>query len=177
MCVCGYQSTESSYKGSFYVYPYQQRVRLSSLDNSVSTTIGQHADNSKLVGVDYDFASGMVYVVDEAAATITASNSTHTLLVVSRLNKPKGVAFDWLNSTLYWTEERAIHYCRVNADFVCHPSTLVSASSGSPRAIAVDPYRQYDNCTETRLCGCMISFYIRFLESYIGQKRATRLEL
>lgn len=116
-------------------------------DASQSTTIGQQTGSSKPVAVDYDPSRGYVFIVDRAARHITGSNDTHTLVVVTGLSKPRGLAFNWMNSTLFWTENKVIRYCHVDFDasVFCNPATLDVGPLDTPHAIAVDPQRGYAN--------------------------------
>ena len=129
----------------FFVYTYGQSVQLVNFDTTRSATVGQQGSDGKPIAVDYDPSGGYLFIVDKNKMVITASNSTDTVVLVTGLYKPRGVAFDWINKTLYWTDQGIIRFCLLDfgASTFCRPATLAVGSLSSAHAIAVDPQRGY----------------------------------
>lgn len=133
----------------FYIYTYGSSVQLVSFDATRSATVG--LQDQKPVAIGYDPRGGYLFIVDKSKMIITASNSTDTVVLVNNLYKPRGVAFDWINRTLYWTDQGDIRFCLLDfgASTFCRPTTLSVGSLSNPHAIAVDPQRGQVYWTES----------------------------
>ena len=70
------------------------------------------------------------------------SPKAHPLIPKDFVDYPFGVAVDWVNDHLYWTEYtmHKISVSYLNGSF---PSLVVNTSGGSPQSIAVHPGQRY----------------------------------
>ncbi|CAL8405177.1 unnamed protein product [Arctogadus glacialis] len=98
--------------------------------------------------VDYVYARGLVYWSDvsEEAIKCTAfnrsgdSSAPQTVVVVSGLASPDGLACDWLGGKLYWTDSETNRVEVAELDGSLR-KVLFWRELDQPRAIALDPER------------------------------------
>ena len=94
------------------------------------------------VAIDYDYDTGFIYWTDVVLGNIQRAvfdDDSRTIEVVVRgLKSPEGLAVDWINKKLYWTDAGSdvIEVAEFN---VRHRMTLITTGLGNPRAIVVHP--------------------------------------
>lgn len=68
-------------------------------------------------------------------------NGTFFLHLLSGIQSPEGLAIDWLNREVYWTDSGYDKIVAVNLD-TKEVRTVASENLVNPRGIAVNPYRR-----------------------------------
>ena len=92
--------------------------------------------------MDFDFDEGKIYWSDVISDTILRADvkngSDVEVIIKEDLNTPEGIAVDWINKKLYWTDAGAL---RIEVADVNGGNRLSLVQSGlvQPRAIAVHP--------------------------------------
>ena len=95
------------------------------------------------VGVDFDHDTGYLYWTDGIQRNIQRSAVTadgHDVeVVVKGLGRPDGVAVDWVNKKIYWTDPGTnnISVSDLNGASCME---LIATGLQEPRAIVVHPY-------------------------------------
>lgn len=92
--------------------------------------------------MDYDFESGYIFWTDVINETINRAKMEEKpkvdVLVKIDLDTPDGIAVDWINKKLYWTDTGTdmIEVADFDGD---HRLELITTGLEEPRAIAVHP--------------------------------------
>ena len=99
-------------------------------------------DQRNAVGVDFDFDTGFIYWTDKLSHKIQrapVNNSRNIEMVLDDgLSSPEGLAVDWVNKKLYWTDP-GTDVVGV-ADFDGNSRmNLITTGLIKPRAIVVHP--------------------------------------
>ena len=93
--------------------------------------------------MDFDFEQGNVYWSDVISNTIQraplVNSSNVTVVVRDRLNTSEGIALDWINRKLYWTDAAAGKIEVSDLDGK-RRLPLVTSDLRNPRAIVVHPF-------------------------------------
>lgn len=73
------------------------------------------------------------------------------------ITSPEGVALDWLNQAIYWTDSGKKVIEAINLDGT-YRRTVISGALVNPRGIAVDPYRRLVFCIKN-----VVSYLINYI--------------
>uniref|UniRef100_A0A673MSU7 LDL receptor related protein 8 n=1 Tax=Sinocyclocheilus rhinocerous TaxID=307959 RepID=A0A673MSU7_9TELE len=101
------------------------------------------------VAIDIDVVANRMYWCDRFQHKIysayiheASDPSRHVTLIDSDLHSPEGLALDWVQHNLYWTDsgDRTISVASVDGS---RRRVLISTDLSEPRAIAVDPERGF----------------------------------
>uniref|UniRef100_A0A8C1KZW2 LDL receptor related protein 8 n=1 Tax=Cyprinus carpio TaxID=7962 RepID=A0A8C1KZW2_CYPCA len=101
------------------------------------------------VAIDIDVAANRMYWCDRFQHKIysayiheASDPSRHITLIDSDLHSPEGLALDWVQHNLYWTDsgDRTISVASADGS---RRRVLISTDLSEPRAIAVDPERGF----------------------------------
>ncbi|XP_030630637.1 low-density lipoprotein receptor-related protein 8-like [Chanos chanos] len=101
------------------------------------------------VAIDVDVASNRMFWCDRFHRRIysayiheASDPSRHVTLIDSDLHSPEGLALDWVQHNLYWTDsgDRTISVARADGS---RRRVLIDTELNEPRAIAVDPERGF----------------------------------
>uniref|UniRef100_A0A8C1U788 LDL receptor related protein 8 n=1 Tax=Cyprinus carpio TaxID=7962 RepID=A0A8C1U788_CYPCA len=101
------------------------------------------------VAIDIDVAANRMYWCDRFQHKIysayiheASDPSRHVTLIDSDLHSPEGLALDWVQHNLYWTDsgDRTISVASADGS---RRRVLISTDLSEPRAIAVDPERGF----------------------------------
>lgn len=96
--------------------------------------------------VAYDPVDQYIYWADNVKHAIfrTKLNGSDASVVIPNIPSPEGLAIDWIARTIYWTErdEKRIEVAMLNGT---QRKIIIDSLLDSPRAIAVDPLRGYNN--------------------------------
>ncbi|XP_059358393.1 low-density lipoprotein receptor-related protein 8-like isoform X2 [Carassius carassius] len=101
------------------------------------------------VAIDIDVAANRMYWCDRFQHKIysayiheASDPSRHVTLIDSHLHSPEGLALDWVQHNLYWTDsgDRTISVASADGS---RRRVLISTDLSEPRAIAVDPERGF----------------------------------
>ncbi|KTF71223.1 hypothetical protein cypCar_00045079, partial [Cyprinus carpio] len=99
------------------------------------------------VAIDINVAANRMYWCDRFQHKIysayiheASDPSRHVTLIDSHLHSPEGLALDWVQHNLYWTDsgDRTISVASADGS---RRRVLISTDLSEPRAIAVDPER------------------------------------
>ncbi|XP_066928142.1 low-density lipoprotein receptor-related protein 1-like [Clytia hemisphaerica] len=95
--------------------------------------------------IDYHFKTGTIYLADDskdAIFRVKQDGSQLEPVVTKALDRPQGIAVDWIAENLYWTdaETHLIEVSRLNGS---NRLILINAQVDSPRAIVVYPQKGY----------------------------------
>ena len=100
-------------------------------------------DSYGAIGLDFDFEQGNVYWSDVISNTIQraplVNSSNVTVVVENGLNTSEGIALDWINRKLYWTDGTA-NKIEVSDLDGKERLPLVTSDLENPRAIVVHPF-------------------------------------
>ena len=125
----------------FLIFANGQDIRHLTFDSSGYTQLipGQRG----AIALDFDFNSGCLFWTDVLDKNIKRArieeNPMVEVLVNIKLNTPDGIAVDWINEKLYWTDT-GIDMIEV-ADFDgTNRLVLVKTGLEEPRAIVVHPF-------------------------------------
>ena len=103
-------------------------------------------DQQGAIALDYDFDSGYIFWTDVVEENIKRApmqdKSKVEILVKIDLDTPDGIAVDWINKKLYWTDT-GTDMIEVSDFNGTNRLTLVSSGIEEPRAIAVHPLSGY----------------------------------
>ena len=93
-------------------------------------------------GLDFDFDEGFIFWTDVHSGNIQrapVNNSRNIEVVVSDgLSSPEGIAVDWVNKKLYWTDS-GTDIIRVADYDGNNRMNLITTGQRNPRAIVVHP--------------------------------------
>ena len=100
---------------------------------------------SDAAALDFHYAEGFLFWTDVSELKIKRAHLTEVEDVISvGLEKPEGLAVDWVTKSLYWTDHRdssgkssEIEIAKFDGS---NRKVLFSNNLENPRAIAVDPY-------------------------------------
>ena len=96
------------------------------------------------VGLDFDFDAGNIYWTDVVSNTIKRApvkNGSHIEVILDEnLDSSDGVAVDWINKKLYWTDAGNITRIEVADLDGGNRLSLIESGLENPRAIAVHPF-------------------------------------
>ena len=101
------------------------------------------SDQKSAVGLDFDFAEGNIYWSDIENDTIKRADvengSDVEVIIKEDVDTPEGIAVDWINKKLYWTDAGTlrIEVADLNGE---NRLSLVQSGLWKPRAIAVHPF-------------------------------------
>ena len=110
--------------------------------NSLSYEIAV-PDQTRVVGLDFDFEQQNLYWSDVVANTIQRarknSETSVEVIVQDDLDRPEGLAVDWINRKLYWVDSgtRKIEVSDLDGR---NRLPLVTSGLDNPRAIVVHPF-------------------------------------
>ena len=128
----------------FLIFANRQDIRHLTFDSSDYTQLipGQRG----AIALDYDFKTKYIFWTDVMEENIKRArieeNPQVEVLVKINLNTPDGIAVDWINRKLYWTDT-GIDMIEV-ADFNgTNRLVLVKTALEEPRAIVVHPIVGY----------------------------------
>lgn len=128
----------------YLIFANRQDIRRILFDSSDYTELipGQRG----AIALDYDFDTGYVFWTDVINETINRArmeeNPKVDVLVKIDLNTPDGIAVDWINRKLYWTDT-GTDMIEV-ADFDGNNRLeLITTELEEPRAIVVQPFLGY----------------------------------
>lgn len=121
-----------------------QRTQIShiSLDSPDYTSFAMPLDRVKsAIAVDYDAVDNVIYWSDEKMHAIRRANldgSNQMNIVTSEIERPDGIAIDWLARNLYWTDAGTdrIEVCRLDGSA---RKVIINEGLKEPRAIALSP--------------------------------------
>lgn len=130
----------SSGAEGFLIFANRHDIRQLTFDSSDYTQV--IPDLQGAIALDFDFESGQVFWTDVVDENIKSTKMEHNPTVESlanvSLNTPDGIAVDWINKKLYWTDT-GIDLIEV-ADFNgTNRLVLVKVGLEEPRAIVVHP--------------------------------------
>lgn len=121
--------------------------------NSINLPISRENFNSKrlyassdqrAVAVSYDCDSGRYFWTDVAKRRIYSSkidgNGSRTEVISTGLRSPEGIAVDFINGNIYWTDSEYNHIEVAKYDGSSR-AVLVNKDMVNPRGIALDPIR------------------------------------
>uniref|UniRef100_A0A671PIH0 Low-density lipoprotein receptor-related protein 8-like n=1 Tax=Sinocyclocheilus anshuiensis TaxID=1608454 RepID=A0A671PIH0_9TELE len=94
------------------------------------------------VAIDIDVAANRMYWCDRFQHKLYSDPSRRVTLIDSDLHSPEGLALDWVQHNLYWTDsgDRTISVASADGS---RRRVLISTDLSEPRAIAVDPERGF----------------------------------
>lgn len=128
----------------FLIFANRQDIRRILFDSSDYTELvpGQRG----AIALDYDFESGYIFwtdVIDEHIRRAKMQdNSKVDVLVKINLDTPDGIAVDWINKMLYWTDT-GTDMIEVSDFNGTNRLKLVTSGLEEPRAIVVHPFIGY----------------------------------
>lgn len=139
----------------FLIFANRQDIRHLSFDSSDYTQLipGQRG----AIALDFDFKTRYIFWTDVMEENIKRArieeNPQVEVLVKINLNTPDGIAVDWINRKLYWTDT-GIDMIEA-ADFNgTNRLVLVKTGLEEPRAIVVHPFVGY-----VKSCLTQVSFF------------------
>ena len=125
------------------IFANLQDIRLIQFDSSDYTELvsGQRG----AIALDYDFESGYIFwtdVINETISRAKIENPKVDVLVKIDLDTPEGIAVDWVNKKLYWTDTGTdmIEVADFNGT---NRLELITTGLEEPRAIVVHPALGY----------------------------------
>ena len=143
----------------YLIFANRQDIRRILFDSSDYTELipGQRG----AIALDYDFDTGYIFWTDVINETINRArmeeNPKVDVLVKIHLDTPDGIAVDWINSKLYWTDT-GTDMIEV-ADFDgTKRLELITTGLEEPRAIVVHPFLGYVD----KVFYCFFSFFFFF---------------
>ena len=95
------------------------------------------------VALDFDYDEGNIYWSDIVSETIqragVENGSDVEVIIKEDVDTPEGIAVDWINKKLYWTDAGTlrIEVADLNGE---NRLSLVQSDLWKPRAIAVHPF-------------------------------------
>jgi len=104
------------------------------------------SDQKVAVALDFDFDGGNIYWSEITSETIqraeVKNGSDVEVIIKEDLSMPEGIAVDWINKKLYWTDSGTlrIEVADLNGE---NRLSLVQSGLLKPRAIAVHPFIGY----------------------------------
>lgn len=113
---------------------------------------------SRVYALDMHYTNGKVYYATQPSFSFykeiremdfSGANDKRILYNSKFVDDPEGMAVDWLNDKLYWTDQDLKKVVR--ADLDGSNAEIIVDGLQSPRAIAIDPYLKYVACT----CDCV----------------------
>lgn len=83
-------------------------------------------------------SNGSLFPPDSSSIAAAANASNHRVVIGSNIEAPDGLAVDWINGHIYWTdgELKTISVATLDGS---KRKTLISERLEKPRAIVVDP--------------------------------------
>uniref|UniRef100_A0A4W4FFU2 EGF-like domain-containing protein n=1 Tax=Electrophorus electricus TaxID=8005 RepID=A0A4W4FFU2_ELEEL len=90
------------------------------------------------VAIDVDVAANRMFWCDRFHRRIYSDPSRHLTLIGAGLHSPEGLALDWVQHNLYWTDSGSRSISVASADG-SRRRILIDSDLSEPRAIAVDP--------------------------------------
>lgn len=139
----------------FLIFANRQDIRHLSFDSSDYTQLIPHQRGA--IALDFDFKTRYIFWTDVMEENIKRArieeNPQVEVLVKINLNTPDGIAVDWINRKLYWTDT-GIDMIEA-ADFNgTNRLVLVKTGLEEPRAIVVHPFVGY-----VKSCLTQVSFF------------------
>ena len=128
----------------YLIFANRQAIRRILFDSSDYTELvpGQRG----AIALDYDFESGYIFWTDVANETINRAkmdeNPKVDVLVKIDLDTPDGIAVDWINKKLYWTDT-GTDMIEVSDFNGTDRLELIKTGLEEPRAIVVHPALGY----------------------------------
>ena len=128
----------------YLIFANRQDIRRIRFDSSGYTELvpGQQG----ATGLDYDYESGYIFWTDVINETINRAkmgeNPKVNFLVKIDLDTPDGIAVDWVNKKLYWTDTGTDMIEVSDFNGTCRLE-LITTGLEEPRAIVVHPALGY----------------------------------
>ncbi|XP_072044705.1 low-density lipoprotein receptor-related protein 6-like [Amphiura filiformis] len=103
---------------------------------------------SETVALDYDYSTGYMYFSHNDGQTTKISRAPLssgypvTDIITTSLGAPDGLAVDWVNRKLFWTDGALNLIEKSNVDG-SQRGVLISSGTHKPRGIALDPHADY----------------------------------
>ncbi|XP_046995596.1 low-density lipoprotein receptor-related protein 2 [Schistocerca americana] len=126
----------------FLVFATRTEIRAISLDPQVTTYPFKPVVNlTNVVGVDFDFADQRLLFTQirpwaKIAWIPSANPSSETHTILDKGINPEGIAFDWTQKKIYWTDSSNSSIYAMNFDGT---DLVMIARVERPRAIVIDP--------------------------------------
>lgn len=131
-------------ESGFLIFANRQDIRRLLFDSSDYTEMVPEQRGA--IALDYDFESGYIFwtdVIDEnIRRTKMYDSSIVEDLVKINLHTPDGIAVDWINKKLYWTDT-GVDMIEVSDFDGKNRLQLVTTNLEEPRAIVVHPSLGY----------------------------------
>lgn len=131
-------------ESGFLIFANRQDIRRLLFDSSDYTEMVPKQRGA--IALDYDFESGYIFwtdVIDEnIRRTKMHDSSVVEDLVKINLHTPDGIAVDWINKKLYWTDT-GVDMIEVSDFDGKNRLQLVTTNLEEPRAIVVHPSLGY----------------------------------
>ncbi|KAJ7378682.1 hypothetical protein OS493_021986 [Desmophyllum pertusum] len=143
----------ASDEDGFILLANRKDIRSIKLDSATEHTM-MVPHQMAAVGIDFDFDTGFIYwtdvtmgniqrapvsIIDQSMAEVPGYEVE---VVVQGLGSPEGLAVDWLNKKMYWTDTGTdmIEVADLNGDHRLH---LITTGLKNPRAIVAHPTAGY----------------------------------
>uniref|UniRef100_A0A673N1B4 LDL receptor related protein 8 n=1 Tax=Sinocyclocheilus rhinocerous TaxID=307959 RepID=A0A673N1B4_9TELE len=145
--VPGIQLQTMQRKSPYLMFTNRHEIRRIDLVKRDYTQVVPTQKNA--VAIDIDVVANRMYWCDRFQHKIysayiheASDPSRHVTLIDSDLHSPEGLALDWVQHNLYWTDsgDRTISVASVDGS---RRRVLISTDLSEPRAIAVDPERGF----------------------------------
>ncbi|XP_053362043.1 pro-epidermal growth factor [Clarias gariepinus] len=118
-------------------------VRSASVDGPESRSLINESKLSNIMAVDYDPVQNRVYFADIERGQIASVSldGGETEVLITDLVSPEGLAVDWINRNLYWTDRglSSVSRCRLSSQDI---TVLIHDRLLQPRDMAVHPQAQ-----------------------------------
>lgn len=123
----------------FILFANRRDIRRIELGSETQSTL--IPSQTVAIAVDFDHDAGFIFWTDVAKGNIQRAlvdNSRNIEVVVEGLQSPEGLAVDWINKKLYWTDAGAdvIEVAEFNG---AQRIALITTELKNPRAIVVHP--------------------------------------